>query len=129
MNELAQLGRRRTILISISILLVSLHTIYFYQSALPEINTSKLIQQSIRFILTVILLIFVFQAKRWARIIAIILFSLALLGAVIGLLAISGAFINKIPILVMIFIYAMAIHHLGFSNSYKAYFNYKNSIK
>ncbi|WOI23883.1 hypothetical protein [Nonlabens ulvanivorans] len=74
MNELEQLGKRRTILISISILLVSLHTIYFYQSALPEIDTSKLIQQGIRFILTVVLLIFVFQAKQWARIIAIVLF-------------------------------------------------------
>ncbi|GAK94218.1 hypothetical protein JCM19298_693 [Nonlabens ulvanivorans] len=127
MNELAQLGKRRTILISISILLVSLHTIYFYQSALPEIDTSKLIQQGIRFILTVVLLIFVFQAKQWARIIAIVLFSLALLAATIGLVALSGAFVNKIPMLVMIFIYAMAIYHLGFSESYKAYFQSQNS--
>ena len=129
MNELAQLGKRRTILISISILLVSIHTIYFYQSALPEINSSKLVQQGVRFLLTVILLIFVFQAKQWARIIAIVLFSLALLGAVIGLVSIDGPFVNKIPVLVMIFVYTMAIHHLGFSSSYKAYFQYKNASK
>ncbi|MEO9501217.1 hypothetical protein [Nonlabens ulvanivorans] len=129
MNELAQLGKRRTILISISILLISLHTIYFYQSALPEINTSKLIQQCVRFVLTVVLLLFVFQAKRWAKITAIVLFGLALLGAVIGLVSLSGTFINKIPVLVMILVYSMAIHHLRYSNSYKAYFQYKNPRK
>ena len=45
MNDLAKLGKTRTILILISILLVSIHTIYFYHSIRPEIETKKLIQQ------------------------------------------------------------------------------------
>ena len=53
MNELTKLGKKRTILISISILLVSIHTIYFYHSVKPEIETKKLIQQIIRLLLTI----------------------------------------------------------------------------
>ena len=38
MNELAKIGKKRTILISISVLLVSIHTIYFYHAVRPEID-------------------------------------------------------------------------------------------
>ena len=78
MNELTKIGKKRTILISISILLVSIHTIYFYHSVRPEIESKKLIQQIIRFSLTIGLLIMVYKGKNWAKIVSIILFSLAL---------------------------------------------------
>lgn len=61
MNTLAKIGKKKTILISISILLVSIHTIYFYHSVRPEIESKKLIQQLIRFLLTIGLLIMVYR--------------------------------------------------------------------
>ncbi|MAN27666.1 MULTISPECIES: DUF4240 domain-containing protein [Mesonia] len=127
MNELAQLGKKRTILISISVLLVSIHTIYFYHSVRPEIDLKKLIQQVIRFLLTVGLLIMVYKGKNWAKILAVILFSLGLIGAIIGVGSLDSLFINKTPLLVMIFVYAMAIYHFGFSKSFKAFFKFQNS--
>ena len=72
MNELAKIGKKRTILISISILLVSIHTIYFYHSIRPEIDTTKLAQQIIRFSLTVGLLYLIYIGKYWAKNLAII---------------------------------------------------------
>ena len=53
MNYLETLGKRQTILISISILLVSLYSICFYNSVVPEIESKKMIQQTIRFLLTI----------------------------------------------------------------------------
>jgi hypothetical protein len=127
MNDLINTGKRRTILISISVLLVSIHTIYFYHAVRPEIETKKLIQQIVRFLLTVGLLIAVFKGKKWAKIVSIVLFSLAILRAIAAMVAIeSGSFVNKIPLLVMIFVYTVAVYHFGFSKSFKAFFEHQN---
>jgi hypothetical protein len=127
MNELTKIGKKRTILLSISILLVSIHTIYFYHSVRPEIELKKLIQQLIRFSLTIGLLIMVYKGKNWAKIVSLILFSLALLGALIGLGTLDTPFMNKIPLIVMIFVYSMAIYHFGFAKSFKEFFKFQNT--
>lgn len=127
MNELTKIGKKRTMLISISILLVSIYTIYFYHSVRPEIESKKLIQQLIRFSLTIGLLILVYKGKNWAKIVSIILFSLALLGALVGLGTLDTPFTNKIPLLVMIFVYSIAIYHFGFAKSFKEFFKFQNT--
>lgn len=127
MNELTKIGKKRTILLSISILLVSIHTIYFYHSVRPEIELKKLIQQLIRFSLTIGLLIMVYEGKNWAKIVSLILFSLALLGALIGLGTLDTPFMNKIPLIVTIFVYSMAIYHFGFAKSFKEFFKFQNT--
>lgn len=130
MNELIRKGKKRTILISISILLVSIHTIYFYHVVRPEIETKKLIQQIIRFLLTVGLLIVTYKGKKWARIVSIVLFSLGILGGLAGLVTIeSVSIINKVPLLVMTIVYSIAVYHFGFSKSFKAFINYQNGNK
>lgn len=127
MNELTKLGKKKTILISISILLVSIHTIYFYHSLRPEIEAKKLIQQIIRFILTIGLLVMVYKGKNWAKIVSLILFSLALLGALVGFGTLEVPFLNKIPVIVMIFVYSIAIYHFGFDKSFKEFFEHQNN--
>lgn len=122
MNELAKLGKRRTILISISILLVSIHTIYFYHSVRPEIELIKLIQQIIRFSLTISLLIMVYKGKKWAKVLSITLFSLAVLIALFSLFTLHTPLINKVPLFVMVFVYLTAIYHFGFAQSFKEFF-------
>jgi|TARA_B110000090_G_C13271793_1_gene404454 hypothetical protein len=92
----------------------------------PEIESKKLIQQIIRFSLTIGLLIMVYKGKNWAKIVSIILFSLALLGALVGLGTLDTPFMNKIPLLVMIFVYSMAIYHFGFAKSFKEFFKFQN---
>lgn len=86
MNDLIAKGRKRTILLAISVLLVSLNTIYYYHYVRPEIDTKKLIQQLVRFSLTIGLMYAIFIGKKWARIVGVILFSLGSLGAIAGLL-------------------------------------------
>jgi hypothetical protein len=126
MNTLAQIGRKKTILITISILLVSIHTIFFYHSVRPEIDTKKLIQQLLRFLLTIGLLMMVYKGKNWAKIVSIILFSLGLLGALFGLATLDTPFINKVPLLVMVFVYSISIYHFGIDKSFKEFFSYQN---
>lgn len=128
MNDKVKLGRKRTILISISIILVSIHTIYFYQSAQPEINLSKLMTQIVRLALTIVLLFLVYKGKKWAKILALILFSLATLGALFGIIINESTLLFKIPMLVMILVYSTAIHHFGFSASFKAFLSYQNDL-
>ena len=125
MNDLVKDGKKKTILISISVLLVSLHTIYFSQSVLPEIDTKKLIQQIIRFSLTAGLLYATYIGKNWARNLFLVLFLLGIFGAVYGLLTVENDFANKVPFIVMIFIYSLATYHFSFSNSFSAFLKYQ----
>ncbi len=129
MNELERIGRKRTLLIFISIIIVSIHTIYFFHVIRPELEVKRLVQQIIRFLLTIGLLIVVYKGKRWAIITSLILFSLAILGALSGIFAMDGHLINKIPLMVMVFVYAVAIYHFGFSESFKAFISYQNDEK
>lgn len=129
MNHLEKIGKQKTILISISILIVSLHTIYFYNSIIPEIASKKIFQQVMRFLLTIGLLIMVYKGKNWARIVSVILFSLGVLGAIIGLTTITTtSIVNKIPLIVMFFVYSLAVYHFWFSKSFKAFFDYQKTI-
>ena len=89
MNHIEKVGKRNTILISISVLMVSLHTIYFYNTVVPELESKKMFQQLIRFLLTIGLLVMVYKGKSWARIISIILFSTRIFGAIVGLITIK----------------------------------------
>lgn len=127
MNELSKLGQRRTILLSISVLLVSVYTILLYHFGRPELENKKVIQQVVRFTLTVGLLVMVYKGKKWAKIISIVLFALGFLTALVGFLTLQTPLINKIPILVMMFVYVMSIYHFGFAHSFKAFNKYQNS--
>ena len=124
MNELAKKGKYRTLLVFLSILLVSIHTIYFYHSVRPEIETKKLIQQIIRFCLTVGLLYLIYIGKNWAKNLAILLFILAIIGAIYGVLNFETPIIIKSPFIVIIIVYSFAIYHLQFSKSFKEFITF-----
>lgn len=127
MNPLERTGKRRTIWLSASILLLSVWSTYFYQSVQPEINLPKLFSQIVRFILTIILLFFVYQGSRWARIIALILFSIGLVLAITAVFTLQHqSFFTEIPFYAMIIIYADALFLFGFSRSFKAFIAYQN---
>ena len=125
MNSLERKGQRRTLSIFTAILLVSLYTIYLYQSSIPELDVKKLITQIIRFFLTVGLLYLVYMGKNWVRILSLILFLLAIILALSVIFSSSFTPIQEIPFYVMIFIYGDAIYHLGFSESFKAFFEFQ----
>lgn len=129
MTDLIKIERKRTILISISILLVSVYTIYSYSAVRSEVETGKLIQQLIRFLLTVVLLFFVYQGKNWARVLSIVLFSIAILGALFALLMVQAPTLYaKLPLLVMLVVYSVAVFHFGLSKSFKAFLDYQNDV-
>lgn len=127
MNELERSGRKKTILISISILLVSIHTIYFYHATHPDVETKKLIQQVIRFLLTIGLLVVTYQGKKWARTTSIVLYSLAVIGALVGIIGLETPLAGKIPLIIMALVYAIAVYHFGLSKGFKAFYAYQNA--
>ncbi len=121
MNEVAKTGKRRTLLISVSILLVSIHTIYFYHAVRLDIDAKKLIQQIVRFLLTGGLLVLVYKGKTWAKNVSLVLFSLATISSLIGLFTLETNLVNKVPLMVMVFVYTLSTYHFGFSKSFKAF--------
>lgn len=130
MNALERTGKRRTLWLSASILLLSVWSIYFYQSVQPEINFPKLFSQIVRFILTIILLFFVYQGSRWARITALVLFSIGLVLAITAVFALQHqSFFTEIPFYAMIIIYADALFLFGFSRSFHAFRAYQKRRK
>ena len=106
-------------------MLVSIHTIYFYHSIRPEIETKKLIQQVIRFCLTVGLLYLIYIGKYWAKNLAIILFVLATIVAIYSIVNSIVPLIMKTPLIVMSIVYSFAIYHFQFSKSFKEFINFK----
>ena len=129
LTVIEKIGKRRTILLSISILLVSIHTIYYYHSVIQEIEIKKIVQQIIRFLLTVWLLILIYKGANWARIVMIILAFVAVIGSLISIVTIDQDFVLKTPLLVMAIVYSMAIYFLGFSKSYKAFATFQRMDK
>ncbi|MEL6651362.1 MAG: hypothetical protein AAFQ87_11210 [Bacteroidota bacterium] len=129
MDSQIRKGRSHTIFISISVLLVSLHTIYLYQSVLPEVDDGKLVQQIFRFALTAFLLFMAYRGKNWARILMVVLFSLGVL-TVIGSLFIiqQDSLLAYLPLAVMLIVYSMAIYHFGVSKNFKAFAEYQDAM-
>lgn len=123
MNELAKKGKFTTIRIFASVLLISIYVIVSYNILLDNVETSKIIQQIIRFCLTVLLMYFIFKGKRWAVMVFTALFSIAAVGAFFSLFK-DIPFWGKTPFAVMVLIYTAAIVHLNFSKSFKEYFSY-----
>ena len=123
MNAIAKKGKSYTIRVFASVLLISIYTIVTYNIVLENVETKKLIQQIIRFGLTILLMYFIFKGKKWAVVVFTILFSI---GVIIALVALFGGlpFLSKIPLLVMTIIYLAAVYLLNFSRSFKAYFYY-----
>jgi hypothetical protein len=123
MNELATKGRNQTIIIFASVLLVSIYTIVSYHLAFPSVEAGKSFQQIVRFVLTVLIMIFIFKGKEWARTLFTVLFSVAVMIAVVSLFS-SLPLAGKIPMLVMSIVYSIAVYHLNFSDSFREYFDY-----
>jgi hypothetical protein len=126
MNEIIKIGKKRTVLVSISILLVSIHTIYFYHAVRPEIEEKKLIQQIIRFLLTSGLLYLIYIGKNWAKKIVIALFTFSIVFACYSLFTIKTSNINKLPLVTMVLVYSFAIYHFLFSKSFEEFQEYQN---
>ena len=61
------------------------------------------------------LLYLVYCGKNWARIILIILFSLAILVSIVALIGLDVDYLLKIPFVVMILVYGIAIYHFSFA--------------
>lgn len=129
MNYLEKKGQRRTLSIFAAIFLVNLSTIYLYQSSRPEIDMPKLISQSIRLFLTAGLLYIVYIGKNWAKILSIVLFSLAIIFALIVIFSSNFSPVQEIPFYVMIFVYADATYYFGFSEQFKAFIHFQKRLK
>lgn len=129
MTNLAQIGRRRTLQISASILIINLVTIYIYHSSVPGVHTTKTITQIVRLLLTIGLLYSIYLGKKWAKILRLILFGIAAISAYIFILTSHLTIIKEVPFYVMIFIYSDAVFHFGFSKSFKAFEQYQNKIR
>jgi|GEM_PF-4265595 len=54
------------------------------------------------------------------------LFSIAILGSSIGAVIIDVPFPNRIPMIVMFIVFSLALYHVGFFKSYRAFFDYQN---
>lgn len=123
MNELAHKGKIMTIRVFASMLLISIYTIVTYNILVPNVETKKIIQQIVRFALTVLIMYFIFKGMNWAKNIMSVLCAVAILG---GLFAIFTplSLIQKLPLLVLVLIYSFAFYHFNFSKSFKEYFNH-----
>lgn len=108
-------------------MLVSIHTIYFYHATRPDVETTKLMQQIIRFLLTTGLLVVTYRGKKWARIISLVLYLAAAVGALAGIIGLETPVTSKIPLMTMAFVYALAVYHFGLSKGFKAFYAYQNA--
>lgn len=127
MTELAKIGKKQTIFVFISILIISLYSTYIYQSVQSQIDTKNLISGIIRFLLTIGLLYPIYIGKKWAKILTIILFSISNVILLISLFSIETPLINKVPMIVTTIVYSFSLYHFTISKTFKAFFEYQNN--
>ena len=125
MNEQARQGRNFTLRIFASMLLISLFTIGYYQDIAGAFSTKKLLQQLIRLALTLVLMYYTLQGRKWAINLLIVLMVIGVFFALSSLLILPG-FFPKIPILVLILIYGIGLNHFIRSANFKEFVRYKN---
>lgn len=125
MSQSARIGRKRILLLFASMLILSITNIYNYQDTFGG-DISKLYQQIIRFVLTVLLMWAILEGRRWAKILMTVLLTLAI---ILGIYAffIPSTLNQMIPFIVMIFIYTLAVCYLNFSEDFKEYLEFKKS--
>lgn len=127
MTELAKIGKKQTLFVFICILIISLYSTYIYQSYQSEIDIKNLISGITRFFLTIGLLNLVYIGKKWAKVVTIVLFSIANVILIISLFSIDISLINKAPIIIMTVVYSFSLYHFTISKSFKAFFEYQNN--
>jgi hypothetical protein len=121
MNKQAIQGKNYTIRIFASVLLFSIHVSVSYHIAVGVVDPKKLIQQLIRFGLTILLMYFIFKGKTWAKNTLTVLLALGIIMASLPRLS-SVDPLYKLPLVVAIVIYSAAIYQLNFSKNFKEYF-------
>lgn len=122
MNQAELRGKQKTIRIFASCLLISIYVIVTYNILVPNVEVKKIIQQIIRFCLTLTLMFLILKGKKWAKDIFSLLLGLGILFAIVTIFG-NSSFNAKIPMITMTFIYSWTFYHLNFSSDFKAYFN------
>lgn len=134
---LINIGKKRTILISIAILAISLYLIAFFMYLISKNDLfytfliRDIILQILVFISLIMLLIFVLKGKKWAcNTLIIFLFIKAYFSleyiAYIEAVKPNTHTLNTTYLSIQIIIYSTAIIHFGFSKSFIAFSKYKN---
>lgn len=138
---LISIGKKRTLWVSYSMLILSIYIIGFYSYyVIKYLPTYDLIflkvdaaLETIKLILFSILLKYIYKGKIWAKqvLMATLIFDIVIsLKQIATTLSLSSDFskINKINLLSSIFIYCLAILHFNFSKSFNVFTEHQNSI-
>lgn len=123
MNDIEIQGRNNIIRSFASVLLLSIYITVTYHLTLGHVETGKLIQQIIRFILTVLVMFLILKGYKWAKYLLSILFVIGIFMAIPSLSA-SVPFVNKIPVISLVIIYSLTVYRLIFSLNCIAYFKH-----
>ncbi len=136
---LINIGRKRTLWISGTILFVSVYLIsfFFYLSSKHEIYYKNLfndiIKEGLIFLFFSFLLTFTYKGNKWAKNILLIIFlikiyySLQVIAYVSTVLSDLSRF-NINFLLIKVVVYSIAILHFCFSKSFKVFAKHQNSI-
>ncbi len=137
---LIHIGRKRTFWISISILSISIYTIfhflYFKYKSHPYYKmwfTNRLIIEVIISTIFTFLLSLTYNGKEWAKQLAIIFLSIGVFMSTIYIstnlnyIGNCYSYFNPTVSLITIFIYLIGILHFAFSKSFKVFSKYQNS--
>lgn len=126
MNDLARKGKIFTIRVFASVLLLSLYIIVSYNIIIDNMEVGKLIQQIIRFGLTLLLMYLILKGKSWAIFALTVLSIISAIGALISLFG-EFPLLGKGLFLTILLIHSLVIYHLNFSKSFKEYLIYLSS--
>lgn len=126
MTELEKEGKQRTGMICIGILIFIVYGIIYQNMVSTDVGIVSMFSQGIKLLLMIGLLAEVYKGKKWAKILMIIVSIIGVFGSVYGYAFLEGSLIDKLPFLITACLYLVAIYHLGFAKSYKAYFAHQN---
>jgi len=124
--EATERGRRLVLVAAAIMILVSAGTILTYNMALGQ---QQLISQVIRFILTVVLVIYLFKGYAWARWVSVVLLSLASLGGIVAGISLIPSKPAARLLVAMGVLYLVCLGVLAFSGDVAEYFRQKTELR
>lgn len=125
MDELTKKGKHQTVLICVCILLIIISAFIKTQYNRPDMKALQgLVIPSA---LTIVLLIFAYLGKNWARIAFTIYVGIGIILSMIIILPIVSE--KEMPVLIILgyifTVFVASFYHFGFSKSYKAFQSYQ----
>ena len=128
LKQRAGIGKKKALQLFYILMGLSLVITIFSFLTHKSLTTQELVREVVRFTFTIGLCYAIYLGKSWAKVVTIVLFAIALLLLLFGLIALINDSPFALTLLIPITIYSYAVYFLTADKDFAAFFKYQRTI-